>query len=598
MDPTRLKQKHKVISIKLLNAESEALLTHKHVWDEIERISVNLGRDFKQFIVSKGDHLYFEAAEGTLDPRNWYKIPPYGDKEGPADGPDALALFFLTITTMPFAEHHIGWADFSWECFMDRVGAIIEAFRGSGKSIFMRILMVYLMGLYPKKSSLIIRSADIASRKTAEGIAKIISSHQGWKLWFKDIQPKSKPGQSGGEWSATAGYSVIDLAEDHDEWVAMEAARTSPSLTKFGLGSKSVLGSRVTLAMLADDLHDEENSESVVQLHRMVTRFQGIVENSRTPQSRLVIIGTPWSLEDLLQQLPRTGEYRKTKTPITMSGTWDPENIDAEGNQPTWGEHYDRIAIQKLYNKDLTAGKIEFKRNQLLDLEADIAVQLRWYKFSNHKIEDNWFKRIGIDFAELESGASGAGRSYLSVAVTAQEPISGVWIIIDGFLGQVTQEVAENVIVDIHEKHGGREFVEVVCMEAIGGGAVFEQYMARMHREMRIIGEKGGGVSKEVRWERMLAPQMGRKKILVSDEETPFLDKVRQALKQYPRIAKRGDWAADIFDSLVWAHFYAFLETGDPLRRGPTTQPEEDNPFYAFGNAPGGGVYEDESEDN
>ena len=585
-----------MISIKLLNAESEAELTHKHVWDEIERISINLGRDFKQFIVEKEENLYFEAAEGTLDPKNWYKIPPYGNAEGPADGPDALALFFLTITTMPFADHHIGWADFSWECFTDRVGAIIEAFRGSGKSIFMRILMVYLMGLYPKKSSLIIRSADIASRKTAEGIAKIISSHQGWKLWFKDIQPKSKPGQSGGEWSATAGYSVVDLAEDPDEWVAMEAARTSPSLTKFGLGSKSVLGSRVTLAMLADDLHDEENSESVVQLHRMVTRFQGIVENSRTPQSRLVIIGTPWSLEDLLQQLPRTGEYRKTKTPITVTGAWDP--MDPEVNKPTWPEHYNTEAIIKLYNKDLTAGKIEFKRNQLLDLEANIAVQLRWYEFPARKVEDHWFRRIGVDFAELETGGSGAGRSYFSAAVTAQDPLSGSWIIIDGYLGQVTQEVAESVIVDLHEKHGGKTFVEVVCMEAIGGGAVFEQYMARMHRDMRIIGEKGGGVAKEVRWERMLAPQMGRKKILVSNEENHFLDKVRQALKQYPRIGKRGDWAADILDSLIWAHYYAFLETGDPLRRGPTLPEDENNPFYAFGNAPGGGNYEDESEDN
>ena len=574
-----------MIKIKLLNAESEALLTHEHVWVEIERISLALGRNFKQFIREEGESLYFEAAEGTLDPDNWYKIPRYGTEGDIADSPAAFALFFLTTTTMPFAEHHIDWADFCWVCFDNKVGAIIEAFRGSGKSIFMRILMTYLMGLNPKKSSLIVRSADTPARKTAEGIAKIISDHQGWRLWFKDIEPKSKPGQSGGEWSATAGYSVVDLSEDHDEWVAMESARTSPSLTKFGLGSKSVLGSRVTLAMLADDLHDEENSDSAVQLDRMVTRFQGIVENSRTPESRLVIIGTPWSLQDLLQQLPLTGEYRKIKTPITLEGTYP--------GTPTWPEHYPEWAITKLFNKDMKAGKMEFKRNQLLDLEADIAVQLTWHEFPHRKVEDHWFRRMGIDFAELEPGASGGGRSYFCVAVSAQDPESGAWIIIDGFIGQVTQEAAENVIVDLHEKHGGRQFVEVVCMEAIGGGAIFEQYMARMHKEMRIIGEKGGGVAKEVRWERMLAPQMGRKKILVSNKDHPFLDRVRQALKQYPNIGKRGDWAADIMDALVWTHFYAFHETGDPLRRGPQRQEPEPNPYFAFGNSPGGGTYEE-----
>jgi hypothetical protein len=176
--------------------------------------------------------------------------------------------------------------------------------------------------------------------------------------------------------------------------------------------------------------------------------------------------------------------------------------------------------------------------------------------------------------------------------VTAQEPESGAWIIIDGFLGQVTQEQAENTIVDLHEKHGGELLVELICMEAIGGGAVFEQYMIRMHRDMKIIGEKGGGVAKEVRWERMLAPQLGRKKILVSDKDHPFLDRVRTTLKQYPRIAKRGDWAADVMDSLVWAHYHAFLETGDPLRRRSLILEEEDNPFFAFGNVPGGGDHE------
>ncbi len=159
-----------MINVLLLHTESEAKLTNTHVYDEIERISFRLGRDFTQFIKDYkivvqpdgieekiyGEHpktgeplLYFSASRGTLQPENWIKIPPYGTEGDIPDSAAGFALFFLTTTGMPFAPHHIDWADFVWICFEDRVGAIIEAFRVSGKSIFMRILMAYLIGLSP-----------------------------------------------------------------------------------------------------------------------------------------------------------------------------------------------------------------------------------------------------------------------------------------------------------------------------------------------------------------------------------------------------------------------------------------------------------------
>ena len=562
-----------MISIPILRGETEAKLEHSHVHEEVKRISGLLGRDFSVFLKERDGHLYFEGPPGALRPENWVLIPRYGTEGTVPDSPAAFALFFLTVTSLPFAKHHIQWADFCWECFDDKVGAIIEAFRGSGKSIFMRCLLAYLTGLYPEKSCLILRSADGPAKEAASKIANIISNNDAWKLWFPHVMPKSSPGQAGGEWSAQAGYSVIDLSRTQEEWAAVEASRTSPTLTKFGLGSKGVLGSRITLAMLADDIHDDENAESVTQLDRVITRFQSIVEYSRTPNSRLVIIGTPWHSNDMLQQLPRTGEYRKFKTPITINGEYP-------GGTPTWPEFWNAEAIDKKYNMDVKAGKIEFKRNFLLDLEADIAVQFEWFQFPKSKIEDHWPIRIGVDFAELEPESNTYKPSYFCAAVTAQEPVSQSWIIIDGYIDHITQAQGENVLIDLFNKYPGR--VEVMCIEALGGGAVFTNMMVRMHKDIPIISEKGGGVKKEVRWERMLAPYFGSKKILVSDKEHPFLDKVRQALKQYPRIGTRGDWAADLLDALVWAHYHAFMETGDPLRRRKLKKDKKPNPFYAF----------------
>ena len=95
-----------MVSILLLHSESEAKLTPDHIRKELERISLALGRDFRQFLVEKDGGLYFEAPEGALRPENWKFIPRYGTEGGVADSPIAFALFFLTVTSMPFPPHH------------------------------------------------------------------------------------------------------------------------------------------------------------------------------------------------------------------------------------------------------------------------------------------------------------------------------------------------------------------------------------------------------------------------------------------------------------------------------------------------------------
>ncbi|KKL69760.1 hypothetical protein LCGC14_2111680, partial [marine sediment metagenome] len=313
------------------------------------------------------------------------------------------------------------------------------------------------------------------------------------------------------------------------------------------------------------------------------------VENSRTPASRLAIIGTPWGRHDLLQQLPTTGEYRKIKTPITKDGTYP--------GTPTWPEHYDEEAIDKLYNKDLSAGKLGFKRNQLLDLEANVDRHFT-YTFFKDKIEDHWAIRMGIDFAALEAGASGMGRSFFSITVTTQDPVSGSWIVIDGFVGQIPQSRGEAVVVDMYNKYGRKPRVEIITVETAGSGRMFEQYLARLPINLPLVGESGGGIAKEVRWEATLEPNLAGERILISPKKHhPFLDELIVALNLYPNIPKRGDRAADILDSMVWAHYHAFLDYGDPVRRVKRNKPKEPNPYFGFGNPPEGGWW-DESEDD
>ena len=65
-------------SIVLLKSETEAKITHAHVRTELERISVKLGRDFTVFLTERDGDLWFDAADGSLNPTMWSRIPPYG----------------------------------------------------------------------------------------------------------------------------------------------------------------------------------------------------------------------------------------------------------------------------------------------------------------------------------------------------------------------------------------------------------------------------------------------------------------------------------------------------------------------------------------
>jgi len=558
------------VNLLLETALQGAKITNQYVLNEIHRISESIGRDFTQFLHEDGDQIYLEAPEGALSPKNWNRLPPYGNNRNlNPDTPEGFALFFLVATTLPLTEHQEEWAGHCWSCWDRGKSPIIEASRGFGKSIFMRNLLVYLVGLYPHLESLIIRAADAPAKKSAEGIANIIVNNQAWKLFFPHVEPKSRPGQAGGEWAAGTGYSVIDRSVDPDEWVAMEASRTSPTISKFGIGGAGVLGSRTSNTMLADDLHADQETPNEVQ--RIVTRFVSAVEPTRQPHSRLALIGTPWGFEDLLQVLPPTGQYEKIQTPITVEGTWP--------GTPRWPEMFDEEAIQAIYEADPTPGKREFMKNRLLQLIGDFDKHFTFRMYKHVDVKDWWFKRIGIDYAAGEG--IGPERSYFALAVGAQEPESGAWIVIDGVVARVTQSQAERLLLEYWNKYAN---VEAVIIEQAAGGKEFEHSVARMANwSIPMLGEPPGSQQKERRWETDLEPALAGERLMISDnEDNIFLLETRHALRRYPNIGKRGDKAADILDALYWLIYHAIVAHADPVRRDSGGKKKRNNPWKRF----------------
>ena len=562
-----------MIKAKLLGSKPPHMnIGHGDVIKSLERISEGLGYNFVDagFLKPDGDDLFIVAPRGIFNPSQWSNLERVGTNREPADGPCGLALFFLFNMGLPFAEHHWDWAIHQYNCWNSGLGAIIEASRGFGKSIFMRASMAHQIGMYPDRANLVIRASDRMAIDTVEGIAGIMTGNP-WQLSFPNVVPKLKPGQSGGAWSAHQGYCVVDITRP-DDWASVEASRTSPTLFKFGYGSR-LLGGRVTGCMLIDDIHDRSNALNTMQREELIELVVGDIMPMLWPGSRITIIGTPQGENDLLQRLPETPRFNKIRTPITKEGTYP--------GTPVWPEAFGEDRIREIYEEDISPSKIEFKKNRLLDLEAEIERHFTFTMFPHSKIENHWAIRMGVDYAAIDAGDSVKGRSAFAVLVTTQEPVSGAWIPCDGFVGHVTQSQADRIINDLYNKYGRKPRVEVICVEEIGSGKEFERILARNTPSMPLLGETGGGVPKEVRWENNLEPMLAGERILISDQDHPFLKSLVLALKSYPNVSKRGDPSADILDAMVWAHYHAFLTYGDPVRRRQKKEPTP-NPYYSL----------------
>ena len=539
------------IKIKWLDplAINMMFVTPADVYREIDRIAEEMGLKpsrLRAFIQEEDGLLYMVGRPGDLSPDRFPGVE--------FDSPAALALFFLAVTSLPMVAHQRRGADFCWECFRDEVGAILEWSRGFGKSLFAKCLLAYNIGLYPQKENLIIRQSATPAQKSAEDVAEIVSSSPGFRLFFPYIVPRSSPGQSGGEWSAQSGYGVLDLRLPPDQQAVVAAAHMSPSLQKFGFGQSGALGSRVTGVMLSDDLHDAENSESPNLLEQTIRHYISKLQPIVTGGGREVLIGTTWSLDDLLQILPETGRYRKMRVPITVEGTYP--------GTPSWPEACPTEIIDHKYAQDPSPDKREFKRNYLLNIDTNLNTHFSIVDYDHAQLA-TWSgmceKRIGIDYASAAKGSASV-HSKTAEVVIAQDPASGRWVIMDGVCAHLTQSQAEQQLRNLYQKH---PTCRLITIEESGSGMEMLALLQRMGN-LPVIGQGvAGHGSKEMRWQRDLEPMFHNGFIQVSDEKTVFLEQVRSALRRYPNYKARGDEGEDILDAIWIAVYHCLLAQAD-----------------------------------
>ena len=464
-------------------------------------------------------------------------------------------------------------------------GIMIEAFRGSWKTTSISITWgSFYIAHHPEKANLVIASSGQSANKITEAITSIIEHSAFWKMCFPDIVPDKEKG-----WGEN-GYEVKRNDVDYAEWKSINSARGDPSLLGLGIGSKTLIGKHPDGFLLGDDILDEDNTSSHRQMSAVATKVTGtilpfIVEDDSRPEGQQVItktifIGTPWQEDDVYQDLKDTGEFISSKVPIMVACEegdgifFDHEKLHG------WYELTDPMkhsmdSIVRLYNR---SGHKEFMRMYMLDLSVKMEGEgLTFYTYPHEKIDFTAVMSCGVDYMSMmkDKNIDLRNRSYYAQAYLFKLP-GGRAVIGGGWHGRPTQLEAETKLALPESFHGHRG----TRFEMDGKGEEALQLFMR-NPDLTLIPSKTEGKGKPERLERQLGPWLENGKILISDEETPFLQFLRKSLRKYP------NFFLDAIDALYWAArgMPEVMVLDKPRGRLPSAKTKKKkNPwFYAIG---------------
>ena len=489
---------------------------------------------------------------------------------------DAFKIIYKEFYNRPLPEIAEGATEeFIW-ALENKKGVMLEAWRGFGKSTYFTAWGPAVMGWRPVGSTSLVRVNDQKAKEMGKAIATLIMTNEGWQKIFPYVVPDEKAG-----WSVENGFNVMDLRvtgepgspefeRGYAKWRMLCLADhvSEQSLLCAGIESGTIIGLHPTNGMWFDDLHDEKNTRSLVELKKTTD----ILESNIIPtwfsaggSPTLGVFCTPWSTNppDAYQVMLKTGLFKHVKIPIYTedeNGEVIPDTIEtADGVvnidplfagkkvKPAWPEAFpvDRIAQM------IHSFKTKFGQMGLLDVSLSAPKNMRYQSFPANDIKWNeWPMTDGVDPVGVVEGVSiGDGISHFALAHLLKTPYNTL-VIGDGILDKCDAFGGEEHVMESRKTFSRTH--QGTSIEMNGIGAIFignitrnKSYTPHAHT----VNELGKG-SKKDRQYQFLQPLFASGSLLVSDGDTPFLNAVREYLDNFPNFA-RDSYLWDVGDAIA-----------------------------------------------
>lgn len=463
------------------------------------------------------------------------------------DSPDAFEAFYEYITGGELPNHARGWVNQIYgDKAMDRA-TLIFAFRGSWKTTTVsQLFTAFRIGKEAWKANLILQNNDATAQNTTLAISEVVDKNPRYRELFPDVKPDKKKG-----WGAQ-GYWIRDHTISDEDWAEYTSKTKDPTLLGLGISSGSVIGKHPTGVLLMDDIHDEGNSSSELERAGIVKRvaetvFPMAVRDATQKEGEqlttwTLAVGTPWNEQDAYHYMKETGEFGFLYSPLLFPvNEGDPGAVYFDHKQLqgwyriAWEERIPYDSVISLYN---LSGHRGFWRMYLLSLIGASDLGLPFMSFPADKIKDyekdyNLVACGGVDYASMieirGKPIDSKNRSKFALAYGYILP-TRVFVITGGMLGHYTQLKAEGHVEKVQGMHKNYRTTGV---EMNGKGEEFFAVLARKP-ELDLLPYWTGKTAKDKRLETELGPWLEMGKIMVSDEDTPFLNDLRKALWEFP----------------------------------------------------------------
>lgn len=480
-------------------------------------------------------------------------------------------------------------------------GVEILASRGSWKTTSIALTFVpWFIGHHPTTANLIIQANDASANATALAVSETIRVHPAFVQVFPHVVPSER------KWSED-GYFVRQTHTNHTrqkeiteaEWQKLIGAQKDPSLLALSYSSKSVVGKHPTGLFLIDDIHDEENTKSPAMLEDVLKKLTGTIlpmvfslRNESAPvgqqlQTTIVAVGTPWVEGDAMQYLRETGEFEVFEFPVIQEVAPEtPGAVRLDHTSPrgeelkgwfrfNWPEKFGLNATLAAFN---VSGEFDFWRMYLLQFKARKGEGVRFLLFPAQEIDLTQDAAGGCDYASMlqERKKDPGNRSRFAHVYVVKIPRLNKLVVQECFSEHVTQLEAER---QLERPQAIFRHWQGTWLEMEGRGEEAFQTFSRKPN-LKLVPATTKGIPKHRRHETGVNPWLQSGMVMISDANTPGLNRLRAALNKWP------NGSTDEMDALFHA-LKAFPEVLQmpSMERGATAQSWKPKPSNYWADA-------------
>ena len=221
---------------------------------------------------------------------------------------------------------------------------IVFSPRETGKSfIFSVAYTLWRLGTDSNLRIAVISSASHQSKRILSTIKQYIMVDPD----LRHVFPKLKPMMDEINTNKPKKWTVDSMLVDRP------LASKDVSVVSYGIGSKSILGSRFDLVLL-DDVLGQHNTSTQSEIDKVIEWYTNTLEKCLVETGQIVCVGTAWKSNDLMHYLEKKTGWKCFKY------SFDKEDIEDNYRWVEWPERHSRKKLDDEKTNDI----VSYNRNR------------------------------------------------------------------------------------------------------------------------------------------------------------------------------------------------------------------------------------------